>query len=399
LSPLRRLCGLQDGRADPGGGHENTNEDVDVAAERELVERATDAQAGEWMIQTVHLRKTYEGAPSAAVHDLSFAVRKGECFGLLGPNGAGKTTTISMLTGLYAPTSGTATICGFDTRTEMSRIYEHMGLCPQHDILWPLLTVVETLLFYCRLKGVPSDQVLRRARAYARSVDLSHVSGRLVAKLSGGMKRRVSLAISLVGEPDVVFLDEPTTGLDPETKRLMWTLIDSAKAERSIVLTTHSMEEADALCGRIGIMAHGKMRCLGTSLHLKSKFGEGYKVEVVCRDGAVEAASAFMGGLLPTGSKVARMGNMFTLQVPTGSLELSRLFEQMDARPDDAGIEEWAVRQTSMEEVFLYVASQTDSDFADVVTTRKETPARVEPSYPQTEPASSAPTSSTTFAA
>jgi len=196
------------------------------------------------------------------------------------------------------------------------------------------------------------------------------------------MKRRVSLAISLVGEPDVVFLDEPTTGLDPETKRLMWTLIDSAKAERSIVLTTHSMEEADALCGRIGIMAHGKMRCLGTSLHLKSKFGEGYKVEVVCRDGVVEAASAFMSGILPTGSKVAAMGNMFTLQIPTGSLELSRLFEQMDARPDDAGIEEWAVRQTSMEEVFLYVASQTETELAQVASSRKDVATRVEPSPP-----------------
>jgi ABC-type Na+ transport system ATPase subunit NatA len=221
------------------------SEDKDVTAERARIDgKAT--PPSEYPIVTTHLRKVY-GGEKVAVNDLCLSIQKEECFGLLGPNGAGKTSTISMWTGLYKPTAGTAYICGFDLRTHMHKIYELIGVCPQFDILWPLLTVKETLRFYCLMKGATPSAAGEQAQLHARSVDLMHVSSRMVGKLSGGMKRRVSLAISLVGDPKVVFLDEPTTGLDPETKRAMWSLVDSAKACRSIVLTTHSMEEADAL--------------------------------------------------------------------------------------------------------------------------------------------------------
>lgn len=297
-----------------------------------------------------------------------------------------------MWTGLYKPTAGTAHICGFDLRTQMHKvrarlpcpllslahrpssrltahrsphhrspqIYELIGVCPQFDILWPLLGVVETLRFYCLLKGVPVGAVDDRAREHARSVDLMHVSTRLVGRLSGGMKRRVSLAISLVGDPQIVFLDEPTTGLDPETRRAMWTLIDAAKEQRSIVLTTHSMEEADALCGRIGIMAYGKLRCIGSSLHLKHKFGDGYKVELTFEAGKKPAATAFVLSLLPSAKVVSEMGYQLIFQASSEQTELSTLFDAMEARPEDAGIKDWAIRQTSMEEVFLHIASSSE---------------------------------------
>ena len=210
------------------------------------------------------LRKVYRGG-KVAVRNLTLSIHENECFGLLGPNGAGKTSTIAMLTGLYPTTSGETTICGYDLSTQMEKIHESLGVCPQFDILWPLLTVIEHLTFYLRLKGCDGEEVQDRASASAMAVELGYAADRLVSRISGGMKRRVSLAIALLAEPSVIFLDEPTTGLDPETKRAMWSLIDIAKAGRSIVLTTHSMEEADALCGRIGIMAYGRLRCLGPS--------------------------------------------------------------------------------------------------------------------------------------
>ena len=219
--------------------------------------------------------------------------------------------------------------------------------------------MLEHLTFYLHLKGCPADEVKDRAQASAMAVELGYAADRLVSRISGGMKRRISLAISLLAEPSVIFLDEPTTGLDPETKRAMWSLIDIAKAGRSIVLTTHSMEEADALCGRIGIMAYGSLRCLGPSLHLKRKFGDGFRVEVTHRDGGADAAMSFLSSLLPDGAvslheESASAGiNTMVLQLPQGAVRLSELFARMEARPQGAMIVHWSLRQPSLEEVFL----------------------------------------------
>jgi len=304
-----------------------------------------------------------------AVRNLTMTVRTDECFGFLGPNGAGKTTAISVWTGLYEPTSGSATICGYDLRSQMEQIYGTCGVCPQFDILWPLLTVRETLRFYAQLKGLPQSEWDNEARRASASVELSHADSRQVFRLSGGMKRRVSFALSLIADPKVIFLDEPTTGLDPETKRHMWTLVGNAKPGRSIVLTTHSMEEADALSDRIGIMAYGSLRCIGSSLHLKAKFGAGHKIDLIVHNGCIEAAMAFMTEMLtargvappqpPNGSST-----QFTVQVAHDAVPLSELFEAMSARPESAGIAQWALRQTSMEEVFLHIARESEADKA-----------------------------------
>ena len=362
-------------------------EDPDVRKEREEVEAAAAAAEfgtststssyntnGSVMpvqqppIMVVALRKQYPGRDVAAVANLTFSIRDGECFGLLGPNGAGKTTCISMLTGLYPPTSGRASICGFDLATQMHKINELMGVCPQFDILWPTLSVRETLRFYVMIKGTPRREWALATESAAAAVDLRHAYTRFVGRLSGGMKRRVSLAISLLGNPAVVFLDEPTTGLDPQTKRAMWSLIDGAKEGRSIVLTTHSMEEADALCGRIAIMAHGKMRCLGTSLHLKNNYGEGYKVDVTFAKNEANAAAAFLGRLLPGCAQTSDGPGTYTVQVDSASkVQLADIFVQMEGRPKDAGVREWALRQTSMEEVFLKVARKSEDEVVNKV--------------------------------
>ena len=149
------------------------------------------------------LRKVYANG-KVAVDGLSVKLRDGECFGLLGPNGAGKTTAISMLTGLTAPTSGQAAICGYDLQEEIEQIYQRIGVCPQFDIVWPLLTVTESLRLYVRLKGVPHSMQSARVADHIRAVELDHVPHRLVGRLSGGMKRRVSLAIAFVGDSPVV---------------------------------------------------------------------------------------------------------------------------------------------------------------------------------------------------
>src|SRR3990167_1359187 len=261
--------------------------------------------------------------PVFAVNHVSFAINKGECFGLLGPNGAGKTAlylpfpslipfplahslppfipspspppplpfnSISILTGLYAPTSGTAFIHGLDISKDLETIRRQIGICPQFDVQWDSLTPLDHVLFYTRLKGVPLQQerehavflfpfpflILRRLTLYflpspplspsplfqmnlLNHVGLQECADKKSAKeLSGGMRRRLSVAMSLAGNPKIVFLDEPTSGLDPLHKRQLWDIVSISTPGRSIILTTHSMEEADVLCGRIGIIAKGK---------------------------------------------------------------------------------------------------------------------------------------------
>ena len=255
-------------------------EDADVAQERQRMyegEIIEDEQA----VSIMDLRKIYPGSTRPAVDNVTFHIERDQCFGLLGTNGAGKTTTLSMLTGLFPPSEGYAKISGFNIVGEMSKIYAVMGLCPQFDVVWSHLTVREHLQFYSMLKGVPSDKRDEAVNNSIKGVNLSEKADWYAGTLSGGQRRRLSLAISMIGAPEVIFLDEPTTGLDPETRRWVWQYIDAMKAGRGIILTTHSMEEADALCSTIAIMSHGRLRCLGTTMHLKEKFGKGIRIILV----------------------------------------------------------------------------------------------------------------------
>ena len=397
LRPLRRMLrgGGIDSQAPLSHADVDEHEDSDVAGEREVIQEVVQGRGGSvamstsatinastaefgsaLLLESYSLRKVYRAGwlrrsrgDKVAVRNLTLGIRCNECFGLLGPNGAGKSTAISMWTGLFAPTSGRASICGFDMETQMDEIYQRLGVCPQFDILWPLLTVEETLLFYAKLKGVPRHLLAQTVEACLKGVSLVTTKTRRIGRLSGGMQRRVSLAISLIGDPSIIFLDEPTTGLDPETKRNMWTLIGLAKPSRCIVLTTHSMEEADALCGRIGIMAYGSLRCLGTSLHLKHKFGDGDKLDFTCRNGEVEAGKACIRELIPNGQlqdagTALEGGTQCTMRLPSGAdadaVRLSELFRELDDKASDAGIIEWALRQPSMEEVFLKIARASE---------------------------------------
>ena len=194
-------------------------------------------------------------------------------------------------------------------------------------------------------------------------VGLQNLKGNsLVKKLSGGMKRRLSIAISLVGNPRVVLLDEPTTGLDPSSRRHLWDVILNSKKGKCIVLTTHSLEEADVLCDRIGIMSKGSLRCLGTSLHLKNKFGEGFRVSINFDEKDLSKGPVdYVLSILPKARIITNFAGNVTFEVAKESIVCSKLFMQMETNKEKHGIKDWALSQTSLEDVFLNIVRNDEA--------------------------------------
>ncbi|KAL2917002.1 hypothetical protein HK105_203434 [Polyrhizophydium stewartii] len=340
-------------------------EDADVKAERARVDNG-EFDAGSPLVVR-HMRKVYAGrggaGPKLAVKDVTFAVEEGIVFGLLGPNGAGKTTLISILTGLYEASTGTGTLAGFDVTTDTAEVYKRIGICPQFDILWDDLTVSEHLYFYARLKGISPSEEREAVRIAMANVALTGYENRLSKGLSGGEKRRLSIAIALLGSPKVVFLDEPTTGLDPEVRRLIWNIVNNSKQGKTIVLTTHSMEEAEALCQRIGIMAKGTLRCLANPIRLKQVYGTGFRIYFNSLEDDTPRASAFVESLLPAGwKKVDAFATNVSYEFPAVAGSLSMLFKQIEQHKVENGILDWGVGQTTLEDVFISLISESDAD-------------------------------------
>ncbi|EEY56081.1 ATP-binding Cassette (ABC) Superfamily [Phytophthora infestans T30-4] len=223
------------------------------------------------------LRKVYKGG-KVAVRDLSFGLKRGECFGFLGINGAGKTTTMKMLTGDVQPSKGTATLGGFDILAQQLEVRRQIGYCPQFDALFECMTVREHLELFAAIKGVSRQDTEIVVTEKIQQLNLADFEHKLAGSLSGGNKRKLSVAIALIGSPPIVFLDEPSTGMDPVSRRFMWDVIADISTrgkESTIVLTTHSMEECEALCSKVCIMVGGRLRCYGSVQHLKSRFGDG----------------------------------------------------------------------------------------------------------------------------
>ncbi|ROT79375.1 putative ATP-binding cassette sub-family A member 3-like [Penaeus vannamei] len=206
-----------------------------------------------------------------AVENVSLTCYEGQCTVLLGHNGAGKTTTMSVLTGVYAATSGYAEVNGWNIATNLSEAREELGLCPQHNMLFVDLTVLQHLLFFGRLKGLTSKAAKAEALEILTRLELLDKQQMFGNQLSGGMKRKLSLAISLMGSTKVVILDEPSSGLDPESRRWVWDVVQGERGRRTFLITTHHMEEADVLGDRVAIMASGRVVCTGSTLFLKRK--------------------------------------------------------------------------------------------------------------------------------
>uniref|UniRef100_A0A3B5KYM5 ABC transporter domain-containing protein n=1 Tax=Xiphophorus couchianus TaxID=32473 RepID=A0A3B5KYM5_9TELE len=231
-----------------------------------------------------NLVKIYKTGKKLAVDGLSVDFYENQITSFLGHNGAGKTTTMSILTGLFPPTSGTALIHGYDIRTDIDSIRKYLGMCPQHNVLFNELTVEEHIYFYARLKGLSRSEVDSEMDQMIKDVGLPHKRKELAKNLSGGMQRKLSVAIAFVGGSKIVILDEPTAGVDPYARRGIWELLLKYKQGRTIILSTHHMDEADILGDRIAIISQGKMQCCGSSLFLKKCFGSGYYLTLV-RDG------------------------------------------------------------------------------------------------------------------
>jgi len=225
------------------------------------------------IITTRELTKKFNGL--TAVDHISFSVKKGEIFGFLGPNGAGKTTTIKMLTTLLHPTSGTAEIAGFNITKDKEKVRQYIGVVFQEPALDTELTGIENLDFHARMYGIRKEERKERIEKLLQLIDLSEKKDVLVKNYSGGMKRRLEIARGLIHHPHVLFLDEPTLGLDAQTRRVIWDYIKEMnhKENTTIFLTTHYMDEADYLCDRVGMIDHGQILVIDTINNLKNSVG------------------------------------------------------------------------------------------------------------------------------
>ncbi|XP_007499573.1 phospholipid-transporting ATPase ABCA3-like isoform X1 [Monodelphis domestica] len=308
------------------------------------------------------LTKIYESRkPFLAVNRISLTVQKGECFGLLGFNGAGKTTTFKMLTGDETITSGEAFIDGFSIITHIKKVRQRIGYCPQFDALLDHMTGRETLVMYARLRGIPERHINNLVKDVLQGLLLEAHSDKLIKTYSGGNKRKLSTGIALIGEPSVVFLDEPSTGMDPVARRLLWdTVTRSRESGKAIVITSHSMEECEALCTRLSIMVNGQFKCIGSPQHLKSKFGSGYTLLAKVKSKGSQAKMAefktFINLTFPGSVLKDEHQGMVHYHLPSKELSWARVFGVLERYKDDYDLEDYSISQISLEQVFMNFA-------------------------------------------
>ncbi|KAJ3400230.1 hypothetical protein HDU80_007174 [Chytriomyces hyalinus] len=339
----------------------NSLEDVDITEERKRV--LMDVGLIEACPLVVrHLKKVYEvsvgGAQVSALKGVSFAVEQGCVFGLLGPNGAGKSTLLSILTGARKQTSGRVWMNGVDVSRDRRSIKSQIGICPQADLLWNTLSVQEHVLFYVRIKGVDPKDEHTAAQTLLGQVGLTHIAHRTPQHLSGGEKRRLSIAIALAGSPKLVFLDEPTAGLDPNIKRKIWAIIRSRREGPTIIMTTHSMQEAETCCTRLAILSTGRLKCLGSQVRLQQLHGAGmrltvYLASVECEEGV----HRFMEAVLPVHARRVDGGGKegdlkCVYEFSPGDAGLGAVLREVEEGGGVVGIVDWTIAQAAMDSVF-----------------------------------------------
>ncbi|NXL70257.1 ABCA1 protein, partial [Leptocoma aspasia] len=325
------------------------DEDQDVARERA---RVGSIPPHGHLLLLKDLTKVYRRRKAPAVDRLCVAIPPGECFGLLGVNGAGKTSTFKMLTGDTEVTLGEAWLKGHSVLTDLQSVHQHMGYCPQFDAITDLLTGREHLEFYSRLRGIPEEETPRVAQWGITALGLGPHADRPAGKYSGGNKRKLSTAIALLGCPPVVFLDEPTTGMDPQARRFLWErILGVIRDGRSVVLTSHSMEECEALCTRMAIMVNGRFRCLGSVQHLKNRFGDGYTVVVRAGGPGPAAVQTLLQQHFPGIVLREQHGGLLQYHLPAHVTSLATVFSLLAAHRGPCHIEDYSVSQTTLDQV------------------------------------------------
>uniref|UniRef100_A0A7S1DA40 ABC transporter domain-containing protein n=1 Tax=Cyclophora tenuis TaxID=216820 RepID=A0A7S1DA40_CYCTE len=307
--------------------------------------------------------------PKRAVRGVTTAVTRGETYGLLGVNGAGKTTTLGVLTGDIAPTAGEAYVAGHDvtgvTPGGVAAARKNIGFCPQVDPLLDLMTGRETLRMFGRLRGIPKHRLETTVNELLDRLTLTPHADKVAESYSGGNKRKLSLGIALIGDPRVLFIDEASSGMDPSARRHMWSLIEQVSEKRSVILTTHSMEEAEALCTRLGIMVKGQLLCLGSVQHLKTKYLDGYTIDVHCEAGTSsstvdEVVQTILTDTLPGSELAERHGRFLKFDVSSmAALGLGESFRRLQHVKDTTEVENYSIAQCSLEQVFIKLVNSS----------------------------------------
>jgi ABC-2 type transport system ATP-binding protein len=299
-------------------------------------------------VQTFKLTKEFDGL--VAVNGVDLEISKGELFSFLGPNGAGKTTTIKMLCCLLKPTRGSASIMGYDIVKTPFAVKKLIGVSPQDTILSERLNCWENLALIGRVYGLSSNEVKKRSQELLATMGLVGRSKDQVRKFSGGMKRRLSIAMALVSDPQVLFLDEPTLGLDPQARRVIWEYIAELKGRKTILLTTHYMEEADSLSDRIGIIDEGRVVALGTSQELKTNtFG--------MRNMVVSTESLTAEVIADLHSKYSRVAvTKGQLKISHKDLDFKEIVDYLHSR--GVILHSAALEQPTLEDVFIQITGK-----------------------------------------
>jgi len=302
-----------------------------------------------------------------AVRNMALKVETGEVFGLLGHNGAGKTTTMRMIIQEEAASAGRVKIGDEDIISNQSKAFQQLGYCPQFDAVWQRVTVKEHLELYASMRGVPSAKIAGLVERFMTGLRISEHAKKYTKDCSGGTKRKLSYAMAMLGDPKIVLLDEPSTGMDPQSKRFVWDTIEASfKMDRGAILTTHSMEEADALCTRVGIMVKGELRCLGSTQHLKNKFGAGYMLEIKWKSGSFanwpvlerDIESSFKGA-----KSLETFSDRRSWSIPQTSVtSLATAFQHLEKCKTMFDIEDYSFSQTTLEQVFIEFAKQQESE-------------------------------------
>jgi ABC-2 type transport system ATP-binding protein len=305
------------------------------------------------------LFKTYPGKPPVdAVRGLDLEVTQGECFGLLGPNGAGKTTTLEIMEGLLDATSGEVQVLGYQWGRHDEEIRERIGISLQETRLADKLTVRETVTLFRSFyaAGVTPDEALRR-------VSLEEKADAWVVKLSGGQKQRLAVACAFVGDPQLLFLDEPTTGLDPQSRRQLWDVIHTFRATgRTVMLTTHYMDEAERLCDRVAIVDHGKVIALGTPSTLISQLGGEHIIDFSLAENSPPLDDAWLSSL-PSVRSIRRNAGTCSLAVDQPHVALPALLSLQQDR--GASLAQLTTRHATLEDVFVSLTGRHLEDSGD----------------------------------
>jgi ATP-binding cassette subfamily A (ABC1) protein 3 len=339
----------------------NTSMDDDVRNEMERVSNKTRLEVQDSNLVLNGLTKFY--GKFNAVNQVYVGVEKAECFGLLGINGSGKTSIFKMLTGDEIISAGNAWIHGLSVKTDVSNVYKQIGYCPQFDAVLPDLSGRETLKLICLLRGISRNEIDDVIKSFAKELHFTKYLDVKVNDFSGGNKRKLSTALSLIGDLSLVFLDECSSGIDPKAKRKLWNMITKTRiAGKSVILTSHSMQECEQLCTKLAIMVDGEFKCLGSIQHIKNKFSKGFVLKIMMSHRDDEShfheIQTKIQSTFPNAELKERFMGLLTFHINTSDLKWSQVFAELSTMRDSLGISDYTMSQSSLESVFLFVSKQ-----------------------------------------